>query len=240
MKCWNFVQNEAEVELRINGVIRQDKSWIAEFFGLTDSNTAANPFVKELKRYSGKNVTVYINSPGGSVFAASMIYNALKEHKGEVNVKIDGLAASAASMIAMAGKKVSMAGTALMMIHLPMTAAEGNKYDLDAGIELLKQAEEAILNAYEEKTGLGRETLRALLNEGNREFWMSAQKAVELGFADEILKDGKEEDLGAMASHMYEVYACAKDGSWLSEALEMDRQWQKKAKARLEMEKMRF
>jgi len=144
-------------------------------------------FKDELNAGSG-DITVWINSPGGDCVAASQIYTMLMDYKGNVTVKIDGIAASAASVIAMAGTKVLMAPTALMMIHNPMTAAFGDCEDMQKAIEMLNEVKESIINAYEIRTNLSRAKLSHLMSS---ETWMNAKKAIELGFADEILTDEK-------------------------------------------------
>ena len=141
--------------------------------------------------FAGKGpVTVWLNSPGGDCIAASQIYTMLMDYKDDVTVKIDGIAASAASVIAMAGTKVLMAPTALMMIHNPMTSVSGNQADMEKAIEMLDEVKESIMNAYEIKTGLSRAKLSHLMDS---ETWMNANKAIELGFADDILKDSKKD-----------------------------------------------
>ncbi len=145
-------------------------------------------FRDELFAGSGP-VTVWINSPGGDCVAASQIYSMLMDYKGDVTVKIDGIAASAASVIAMAGTTVLMAPTALMMIHNPMTMAFGDYEDMQKAIEMLDEVKESIINAYEIKTDLSRARLSHLMDS---ETWMNANKAIELGFADDLLKDEKK------------------------------------------------
>ena len=110
------------------------------------------------------------------------------DYKGNVTVKLDGVAASAASVIAMAGTHVLMAPTALMMIHNPMTVAFGDHTDMQKAIEMLDEVKESIINAYEIKTNLSRAKLSHLMDS---ETWMNANKAIELGFADDILTDEK-------------------------------------------------
>lgn len=134
------------------------------------------------------DIVVWINSPGGDCVAASQIYSMLMDYKGNVTVKIDGLAASAASVIAMAGTKVLMAPTALMMIHNPATMAFGDHEDMQKAIEMLDEVKESIINAYEIKTNQSRAKLSHMMDE---ETWMNANKAIELGFADDILTDEK-------------------------------------------------
>jgi len=136
--------------------------------------------------YSGDGpITVWINSPGGDCIAASQIYSMLMDYKGEVTVKIDGIAASAASVIAMAGNKVLMAPTALMMIHNPAMAAFGDHNDMAKAIDVLNEVKESIINAYQIKTDKSRNLLSKLME---AETWMNANKAIELGFADGILE----------------------------------------------------
>lgn len=163
-------------ELFIDGAIEDEQWW--------DDDVTPAAFKAELNKGKG-NITVWINSPGGDCFAASQIYTMLREYKGKVTVKIDGIAASAASVIAMAGDEVLMAPTAMMMIHNPMTAAFGNKEDMEAAIAVLDEVKESIMNAYEIKTGLQRAHIARLMDE---ETWMNAYKAIDLKFADGIIE----------------------------------------------------
>ena len=176
-KFWNFIQNEdtSETELLFNGPISEDTWW-------GDEVTPAL-FRDELAKVSG-NLTVWLNSPGGDVFAASQIYSMLKSHKGKVTVKIDGIAASAASVVAMAGDETLIAPTALMMIHDPNTCAMGNKADMEKAIILLDEVKESIINAYETKSHLSRNKIAKLMSD---ETWLNAKKAHEMGFVDGIL-----------------------------------------------------
>ena len=130
------------------------------------------------------DITVWINSPGGDCVAAAQIYNMLMDYKGNVTVNIDGIAASAASVIAMAGTKVLMSPVSTMMIHNPATVAMGDHNEMQKAIEMLNEVKESIINAYEIKTGLSRAKLSHLMDS---ETWMNANKAVELGFADGII-----------------------------------------------------
>ena len=183
-KFWNWVRNEdtGASELIFNGPISED-TW----FG--DEITPAM-FRNELSKVSG-DLTVWLNSPGGDVFAASQIYTMLRNHKGKVTVKIDGIAASAASVIAMAGTKVLMAPTALMMIHNPATIAMGDHEDMQKAIEMLDEVKESIINAYELRTNLTRAKISHMMDATT---WMNAKKAIELGFADATLVDEKRAD----------------------------------------------
>ena len=134
------------------------------------------------------DVVIYLNSPGGDCIAASQIYTMLMDYRGNVTIKIDGIAASAASVIAMAGTSVLMAPTSLMMIHNPMTAAFGSKDEMEKAIEMLEEVKESIINAYELRTGLSRARISHLMDS---ETWMNAKRAIELGFADGMLTDEK-------------------------------------------------
>ena len=179
---WNWVKNEdtGQRELYLEGVIAQE-SW----FG--DEVTPA-AFKADLTSGSGP-IMIHINSVGGDCIAASMIYTMLMDYPADVNVQIDGLAASAASVIAMAGTHVSMSPTSLLMVHNPWTSASGDTGDMQKAIALLDEVKESIINAYEIKTGLDRQTLGELMDQ---ETWMNAHRAKELGFCDEVLYDGNE------------------------------------------------
>ncbi len=187
-KFWNWIKNdvgdEEERTLVLNGEI-SDETWYG------DEVTPAL-FAKELNAGSG-NITVWINSPGGDVFAAAQIYNLLMEYKGDVTVKVDALAASAASVIAMAGTTVLMSPVAMMMIHNPITVAIGDSKEMQKAGEMLEEVKEGIMNAYEIKTGMDRKRISHLMD---AESWFNAKKAVELGFADGILHEGEGTEEG--------------------------------------------
>ena len=204
-KFWNWldVKNEADTPeervLEINGEIASE-SWF-------DDDVTPKLFKDELLSGNGP-ITIWLNSPGGDCIAASQIYSMLMDYAGEVTIKIDGIAASAASVIAMAGTKVLMAPTALMMIHNPMTMAWGDKSEMTKAIEMLDEVKESIVNAYEIKTGMSRAKISHLMDS---ETWMNANKAIELGFADDILEDKKKKcaadetafSFAARSSEMY-------------------------------------
>ena len=183
-KFWNWVRDAdtGERTLVLNGQIAED-SWFGD-------EVTPEIFRDELMKGEG-NITVWINSPGGDVFAAAQIYNMLMDYKGNVTVRIDGLAASAASMIAMAGTTVEMSPVGMLMIHNPSTAVIGNTKEMQAAIQMLDEVKESILNAYELKTGQPRQQLSDLMD---AESWMNAKKAVELGFADKILFANEDEE----------------------------------------------
>ena len=179
---WKNQADEGSPEervLAINGTIAEE-SWF-------DDDITPAQFKEELHAGTGP-ITIWINSPGGDCIAASQIYSMLMDYKGDVTVKIDGIAASAASVIAMAGTKVLMAPTALLMIHNPATVACGDHTDMAKAIEMLEEVKESIINAYEIKTDLSRSKLARLMDS---ETWMNAKKAIELGFADGMLEDEK-------------------------------------------------
>ena len=184
-KFWNWVRNEgqdafgSERTLYLDGEI-SDETWFGD-------EVTPKQFKEELDAGSGP-ITLWINSPGGDVFAAAQIYNMLMDYKGDVTVKIDALAASAASVIAMAGTRVCMSPVAMLMIHNPATIAIGDAEEMQKAIDMLSEVKESIMNAYEIKTGLSRHKISQLMD---GETWMNAKEAVKLGFADEILsRDG--------------------------------------------------
>ena len=179
-KFWNWVRNEDEGgrTLYLDGEI-SDETWYGD-------EVTPELFRRELESGQG-DITVWINSPGGDVFAAAQIYNMLMEYRGDVTVKVDSLAASAASVIAMAGTTVLMSPVAMMMmIHNPMTAAIGDSEVMKKAVAMLAEVKESIMNAYEIKTGLNRTRISHLMD---AESWFNAKKAVEFGFADGILGD---------------------------------------------------
>ena len=184
-KFWNWVRNEGEpAVLVLNGEI-SDETWFGD-------EVTPKLFRADLDKCQG-DISVWINSPGGDVFAAAQIYNMLMDYPHNVTVKIDGLAASAASVIAMAGTEVQMSPVAMMMIHNPMTVAIGDSAEMQKASAMLDEVKESIMNAYEIKTGLSRTKISHLMD---AESWFNAKKAVELGFADKILFSDDAEEAG--------------------------------------------
>ena len=179
-KFWRW-KNQADGEeaaervLELYGTIAEE-SWF-------DDDITPAQFRDELFSGTG-DVVIWLNSPGGDCVAASQIYAMLMDYPGNVTVKIDGIAASAASVIAMAGTKVLMSPVSMMMIHNPMTIAMGDKAEMEKAIEMLSEVKESIMNAYEIKTGLSRAKISHLMD---AETWMNANKAMELGFIDDVL-----------------------------------------------------
>lgn len=189
-KFWNFIKNEdnGETELYFEGPI-SDSTWLGD-------EITPMMFRDELAKVSG-NLTVWLNSCGGDCIAASQIYTMLRSHKGKVTVKIDGIAASAASVVAMSGDETLISPTGYLMIHNPMTLASGNKSDMEKAIVLLEEIKEGIINAYVRKTGLSRNKISKLMDD---ETWLNAEKAMQLGFVDGILFDENDSDYTNSAS----------------------------------------
>ena len=201
-KFWNWknrtVQDSGtggettERVLELNGTIAED-SWF-------DDDVTPQLFKEELNAGNG-DITVWINSPGGDCVAAAQIYNMLTDYSGNVTVKIDGIAASAASVIAMAGDKVLVSPVSMMMIHNPATIAWGDSAEMQKAVAMLDEVKESIINAYEIKTGLDRKKLSKLMD---AETWMDANSAVEYGFADGIMRRNTAEDMAVpTVSMMY-------------------------------------
>lgn len=181
---WKKIKNQetetTERVLELNGTIAED-SWY-------DDDVTPQLFKEELNSGTG-DITVWINSPGGDCIAAAQIYNMLVDYKGKVTVKIDGMAASAASVIAMAGDNVLMSPVSMLMIHNPATIAWGDHTEMQKAIDMLDEVKESIVNAYAIKTGLTRARLAHLMD---AETWMNANKAIELGFADDVIAKAKQ------------------------------------------------
>ena len=216
MRFWNFIKNKAgDVELRIAGeIVSDDDAWFYEWWGVATPNA----FRAELEKHAGKDVTVWIDSVGGDVFAAVGIYTALMEHKGNVTVKIDGKAYSAASIIAMSGEQVLMSPGSMMLIHNPWTEAWGEAKDLRHVADILDEVKEAIMNIYELKTDRSREEISAIMDQ---ETPMSAATAIEEKFADGMLYSEAAE---AVKAHFAATYRPMIQNSWkksIEKALEL-------------------
>lgn len=182
-KFWNWIHDDSGGRvLRLEGPIDSESFWGDE---ITPQN-----FRDELYAEDG-DITLWVNSPGGNVFAAAEIYTMIRDYPHNVTVKIASIAASAASVIAMAGNTVQMSPTALLFIHDPSTIAMGNAKDMEKAISTLNEVKESIINAYAAKTGLSRSKISKLISD---ETWMNAKKAVELGFADGILFNEKNSE----------------------------------------------
>lgn len=181
-KFWNWIHDDSGGRvLRLEGPIDSESFWGDEI--------TPQSFRDELYAEEG-DITLWLNSPGGNVFAAAEIYTMIRDYPHRVTIKIASIAASAASVIAMAGNTVQMSPTALLFVHDPSTIAMGNAKDMEKAIATLNEVKESIINAYAAKTGLSRNRISKLMSD---ETWINAKKAVELGFADEILFDEKPE-----------------------------------------------
>jgi len=153
-----------------------------------EDSLSAKTFSDQLKALEPtvNEITVRLNSPGGDVFDGIAIYNRLKQHKAKIIVYIDGLAASIASIIALAGDEIIMGEGALLMIHLPWTFAMGNRTDLENTVNRLVDVEEQLISIYAKKTKMDRGEIRAMLE---AETWFDADQAIEKGFVDSKVEE---------------------------------------------------
>lgn len=183
---WNLAPDASRpgiLNMFVYGRITSSSHWL---FG-SSTDVVTSQFVKDLRKYpEAKRINVYINSPGGDVFAAAAIKNQLKAHAAEVHSYIDGLGASAAVGLAMGADVVHMSRSALIMIHNPATRVEGEVKDLEKGVEVLQKVKSTIVAIYQEKTGLPEDKLGELMDE---ESWLTADEALSLGFIDKIVED---------------------------------------------------
>ncbi len=200
-KFWNWTKNEdtGQRELWLEGVIAEESWW-------GDEVTPAI-FKEELNAGNGV-ILLHINSPGGDCVAASQIYTMLMDYPADVIVQIDGVAASSASVIAMAGTTVRMSPTSLMLLHNPWTTAVGDASEMQKAINLLDEVKESIINAYQIKTGMSRVKLSNIMD---AETWLNAHKAKELGFCDEVLYENSdaEEDPESKPNFIFSEKAAA-------------------------------
>lgn len=165
-----------EPEILIYGIIESNAG--------SDNEAAADEISKELQAYKGKPITVRINSPGGDFFGGAAIYTALKEHDGKVTVKIDGQAASAASLIAMSGDEIIISPVGTLMIHKASLLAYANADEMKSAIDVLQKIDDIMANAYSLRSGKEREEILELMAKETR---FTAQEAVDEGFADSIM-----------------------------------------------------
>ena len=180
MRFWNLIpdpETPGDGVLDIDGPIAEE-SWFGD-------ECSSKEFVKALKDVG--NVTVHINSPGGDVMAGAEIYSALREHslngRGRVTVIVTALAASAASVVAMAGDEILISPVAYMMIHNPWSIAYGDAKEMRKTARTLDEITEGLITAYQQRTGKSRDQLKRMLE---NETWMSAQTCVDEGFADGV------------------------------------------------------
>lgn len=156
-----------------------------------EESVTAKDVIKEIRDMSDsvKEIEVRLNSPGGSVFDGVSIYEALKQHKAKVTVFVDGLAASIASIIALAGDEIVVGEGAFFMIHQPMAGTFGNRAELERMIDILDRIEAQMVGIYHRKTKLSHAEITKMLS---KDTWMSAEEAVDMGFADKISESGTE------------------------------------------------
>ena len=186
LKFWNVMKNEEEksAELILYGSIGSDEYW---------DDISDKAFKQDIENLGDvENITLHINSPGGSVFSAVAIANILKNHKAKITANIDGLAASAATIITSACDTVRMPKNALFMVHNPITFAYGNNQDMQKTLEMLNKVKNSIIETYLNKAKTNKETLSELMD---NETWMSAEEAKEYGFVDEILDESVEKEV---------------------------------------------
>ncbi|MGT2771170.1 head maturation protease, ClpP-related [Streptococcus intermedius] len=170
-------------------VVSNDVGEFYEWFGM--SSTYPSKIQQAITNDEDDEITLNIASNGGDVFAASEIYTMLKDSKKNVVVNVQGLAASAASVIAMAGNTVRMSPTSQMMIHKASVVTYGNADDLDHESDVLNSIDESIAMAYELKTGMNQTDILQLMT---TETWMNAKVAVDKGFADEIMFNESDDE----------------------------------------------
>ena len=185
-KFWNVMRNEEEksAELILYGSIGHDEDW---------DDISDKAFKQDIENLGDvENITLHINSPGGSVFSAIAIANTLKNHKAKVTANIDGIAASAATIITSACDVVRMPKNAHFMIHNPMTFAYGNNQDMEKTLNMLNKVKDSIIETYLYKSNTDKKTLSELMNE---ETWMDAETAKGYGFIDEIIDEEIEEEI---------------------------------------------
>ena len=186
LKFWNLVENDEEksAELILYGSIGSDEYW---------DDISDKAFKQDIENLGDvENIILHINSPGGSVFSAVAIANTLKNHKAKITANIDGLAASAATIITSACDIVKMPKNALFMVHNPITFAYGNNQDMQKTLEMLNKVKNSIIETYLNKAKTDKETLSELMD---NETWMNAEEAKEYGFIDEILDENVEKEV---------------------------------------------
>ncbi len=205
-------------------IISGDDKWIYDWFGI--ENVTAQDVASQLSEANGGDVVVRINSTGGDVFAGSEIYDLLASYSGNLLIRIVGMAASAASVIACAGES-EIAPTGMLMIHNVQSYAAGDYRDMEHSAETLREANRAIMAAYRQKTGLSEQELLAMMDD---ETYISAEKAVEKGFVDRIsdYQKGKTPDSGVQ-------YAAAMMGLLPAETIRKFRAERAKAQAQLDL-----
>jgi ATP-dependent Clp protease protease subunit len=175
------------VKVNIKGVIiPNDYKWYYDYLEM--DATCPNDVQKAIDEANGESLEVYINSPGGIVDVGSEIYTALRSYTGEMKIYIVGEACSAASIIAMSGY-CEMSPTALMMVHCVSSGVRGNHSDMEHMAEVLRAADDALSNAYIQKTGMSKDEVLAMME---AETWLTAEQAKEKGLIDAVMFESKE------------------------------------------------
>lgn len=205
------------MKINVKGaIVPNNDKWI---YDMLEMDATSPKDVLDALSSTDDDVEVIINSGGGDVFSGSEIYTALKEHQGNVNVKVVGVAASAASVIAMAGSKIEMSPTAQMMIHNASSIAVGDNREMQTAYNMLTSANKAVANAYIAKTGKSEQEITDLMNE---ETWFSADTAVEQGFADSKMFDESAPRLVANSGQMLSNDAVSRIATLMSKTPEVN------------------
>lgn len=205
--------------MRINvkgAIVPNNDKWI---YDMLEMDATSPKDVFDALSSTVEDVEVIINSGGGDVFSGSEIYTALKEYQGNVNVKVVGVAASAASVIAMAGSKIEISPTAQMMIHNASSIAVGDNREMQTAYNMLTSANKAVANAYIAKTGKSEQEITDLMNE---ETWFSADTAVEQGFADSKMFNESAPRLVANSGQMLSNDAVSRIATLMSKTPEVN------------------
>lgn len=181
-KFWNFkAKDENRAELTLYGEISEVTWWGDE--------VTPKDFKRDLDKLGNvEEIAIYINSPGGDVFAGETIYNMLNRHPARKTVHIDGLAASIASIIAMVGDEIIMPENAMLMIHEAWTITSGNKNEIRSMADTLERIDENLIGIYTARTGKTHDEIEAMMK---AETWITAAEAVEMGFADRVEENKK-------------------------------------------------
>lgn len=205
------------MKINVKGaIVPNNDKWI---YDMLEMDATSPKDVFDALSSNDDDIEVIINSGGGDVFSGSEIYTALKEHQGNVNVKVVGVAASAASVIAMAGSKIEMSPTAQMMIHNASSIAVGDNREMQTAYNMLTSANKAVANAYIAKTGKSEQEITDLMNE---ETWFSADTAVEQGFADSKMFDESAPRLVANSGQMLSNDAVSRIATLMSKTPEVN------------------
>lgn len=205
------------MKINVKGaIVPNNDKWI---YDMLEMDATSPKDVFDALPSSDEDIEVIVNSGGGDVFSGSEIYTSLKEYPGNVNVKVVGVAASAASVIAMAGSKIEMSPTAQMMIHNASSIAVGDNREMQTAYNMLTSANKAVANAYIAKTGKSEQEITDLMNE---ETWFSADTAVEQGFADSKMFNESTPRLVANSGQMLSNDAVSRIATLMSKTPEVN------------------